>query len=76
MVGAGAGTGLRIAPTGWSCSITVVSCIVFPPKIEIGRASRQRGLPLSRVGYAASGGSAPDSNRQVLSCAIGQFTNG
>src|SRR5271165_6168161 len=31
MVGAGAGTGLRIAPIGWSCSITVVSCIAFPP---------------------------------------------
>ena len=65
MVGAGAGTGLRIAPTGWSCSIRVVSCIVFPPRMEIGRASRQRGLRLSRVGCAASGGSAPDRNRRV-----------
>ena len=42
MVGAGAGTGLRIAPTGWSCSIRVVSCIVFPPRMEIGRASRRQ----------------------------------
>ena len=41
MVGAGAGTGLRIAPTGWSCSIRVVSCIVFPPRMEIGKASRR-----------------------------------
>ena len=68
MVGAGAGTGLRIAPTGCSCSIRFVSCIVFPPKMEIGRASRRLSLRLSRVGCAASGGSAPDSIRRVCLC--------
>src|ERR1035438_5251616 len=65
MVGAGAGMGLRIAGTGWSCSISVVSCMVIPPRMEIGRARRQRGLRLSRVGYAASGGSAPDIIRRL-----------
>src|SRR6516225_10088239 len=40
MVGAGVVTGLVI--TGWSCSIRFVSCIVSPPKMEIGRAARQR----------------------------------
>jgi len=38
--------------------------------MEIGRASRRLSLPLSRVGYAASGGSAPDHNRRV--CLRGQ----
>src|SRR5664279_624565 len=68
MVGAGAGTGLRIAPTGCSCSIRVVSCMVFPPRMEIGKTSRQRGLRFSRVGYAASGGSAPDIIRRLRLC--------
>jgi hypothetical protein len=39
--------------------------MVFPPEKEIGRAGRQPSLPLSRVGYAASGGSAPDIIRRL-----------
>ena len=64
MVGAGAGTGIAKSSTGCSCSIRFVSCIAFPPEKEIGRASRRLSLPLSRVGYAASGGSAPDISKR------------
>ena len=67
MVGAGAGTGIDNTSTGCSCSIRFVSCIAFPPEKEIGRASRRLSLPLSRVGYAASGGSAPDISKRRFS---------
>src|ERR1035438_6531863 len=36
--------------------------------MKIGRASRRLSLPLSRVGYAASGGSAPDIIRRLRLC--------
>ena len=72
MVGAGAGTGLRIAPTGWSCSIRVVSCIVIPPRMEIGKTSRQRGLRFSRVGVPLPAVRRPTSS-DVFVCAIGQL---
>src|SRR5271166_3136716 len=36
--------------------------------MKIGRANRQRGLRLSRVGCAASGGAAPDVIRRLRLC--------
>jgi len=72
MLGAGAEVELRTTPTGWSCSIRFVSCIANPPKMEIGKTSRQRGLRFSRVVVPLPAARRPISSDAFV-CAIGQL---
>ena len=65
MVGAGSWYLLELPELSGPARQTLSLASHFLLTQKFGRTSRRLSLPLSRVGYAASGGSAPDRNSWV-----------
>ena len=67
MFGAGGGILVPTASIGQPCSIMFVSCIVFPPKMEIGRAATRSsgGLPIRLCRFRPLGAQSPQKLSSV-----------